>query len=318
MHRIWIDQHVLDSVLPMLEGVVELVGPDAPIEELATCDAALDPGVPWNASRYDRAPRLRIVSRIGVGYDNIDVEAATERGIMVSNTPHGPTLSTAEHAVGLIFAAAKTIVYADRDMRAGRWQTHFKTLKGMELRGRVLGLVGAGRIGCMVAQIMQAVGMQVIACDPILTPERAAQLGVQKIEPLEELLGQSDVISLHAPAIPSNRHLINAKSLAAVKPGAILINTARGALVDEVALVAALRSRHLAAAGLDVFEQEPINSDNPLLQLDNVVLTDHIASHTWAGHHRLYEMAVNHVLQALRGERPDGLLNDVSVDRTTT
>jgi len=318
MHRMWIDQHVLASVLPMLEGVVELVGPGAPIEELATCDAALDPGVLWNASRYDRAPRLRIVSRIGVGYDNIDVDAATERGIMVSNTPHGPTLSTAEHAVSLIFAAAKTIAYADRDIRAGRWQTHFKTLKGMELRGRVLGLVGAGRIGCMVAQIMQAVGMQVVACDPLLTSERAAQLGLRKVEPLEELLGQSDVISLHAPAIPSTRHLINAKSLAAVKPGAILINTARGALVDEVALVAALRSGHLAAAGLDVFEQEPIKGDNPLLQLDNVVLTDHIASHTWAGHHRLYEMAVHHALQALRGERPDGLLNDVAVDRTSS
>jgi D-3-phosphoglycerate dehydrogenase len=295
----------------MLDGVAQLIGPDAPIEELATCDAALDPGAPWNAARMDCAPRLRVISRIGVGYDNIDVKAATERGIIVCYTPHGPTLSTAEHAVALIFAAAKTVAFADRDMRAGRWHSDFFRLKGMELKDRVLGLVGLGRIASQVALIMRAVGMHVIAVDPLLTTERAIQLGIRKVDRLEELLAEADIVSLHAPSTPETRHMINAARLSVMKKGAILINTARGALVDELALADALRSGHLASAGLDVFEREPVALDNPLLNLANVVLTDHIASHTWAGHHRLYEMAVRHALQALRGEKPDCQLNDV-------
>ncbi len=311
MYRVWIDENPLDSVRPMLEQVAQLVGPGASLEELATCDAALDPGAAWTAARMDRAPRLKVISRIGVGYDNIDVRAATERGIMVCYTPHGPTLSTAEHAVALIFAAAKTVAFADRDMRAGRWHSQFITLKGMELRDRVLGLVGFGRIGGHVAQIMQAVGMHVAAYDPMLTPERASQMGIRRMDSLEDLLAESDVVSLHAPSTPETRHLMNAARLQVMKQGSILINTARGALVDERALADALRSGHLAAAGLDVFEQEPIETDNPLLKLENVVLTDHIGSHTWTGHHRLYEMAVHHLLQALRGERPDCMLNDV-------
>lgn len=311
MYRIWIDENPLDSVRPMLEKVAQLVGPGASLEELATCDGALDPGAAWTAARMDRAPRLKVISRIGVGYDNIDVRAATERGIMVCYTPYGPTLSTAEHAVALIFAAAKTVAFADRDMRAGRWHTQFITLKGMELRDRVLGLVGLGRIASHVAQIMQAVGMHVLAFDPMLTPERSVQLGIRRLDRLEDLLAESDVVSLHAPSTPETRHLINAERLKAMKPGSILINTARGALVDEPALVEALRSGHLAAAGLDVFEREPVEADNPLLKLENVVLTDHIASHTWTGHHRLYEMAIHHLLQALGGERPDCMLNDV-------
>lgn len=313
MYRIWVDEPPLDSIRPMLDGVAEWIGPGAPIEQLATCDAALDPGAPWTAARIDQAPRLRVISRIGVGYDNIDVQAATQRGIVVCYTPHGPTLSTAEHAVALIFAVAKTVAYADREIRRGRWHTHFFTLKGMELRDRVLGLVGLGRIGGHVAQIMQAVGMRVIALDPMLTAEKSLQLGLQKVDSLSELLARSDVVSLHAPATAETRHLINASRLQAMKPGAILINTARGSLVDEHALADALRSGHLAGAGLDVFEREPISSENPLIHLENVVLTDHIASHTWAGHHRLYEMAIHHALQALRGEKPDCMLNEVAV-----
>lgn len=313
MYRIWIDETPLESIRPMLTGVAELIGPDAPVERLATCDAALDPGAPWTAARMDRAPRLRVISRIGVGYDNIDVRAATERGIIVCYTPHGPTLSTAEHAVALIFAVAKTVAYADREVRVGRWHTHFFTLKGMELRDRTLGLIGLGRIGGHVAQIMQAVGMRVMACDPMLTSEKAMQLGLSKVDSLDELLSQSDVVSLHAPATAETRHLINASRLMTMKPGAILINTARGSLVDEQALADALRSGHLAGAGLDVFDREPIERDSPLLHLENIVLTDHIASHTWAGHHRLYEMAIHHVLQALRGEEPDCVLNEVTV-----
>lgn len=316
MFRLWVDENVLESVLPMLEGVAEIIGPGAPITELASCDAALDPGVPWRKERLDLAPGLKILSRIGVGYDNIDVREASRRGIVVCNTPHGPTISTAEHTVALIFAAAKTVAYADRDIRARRWHTHVTTLKGMELQGRTLGIVGAGRIGGHVARIMQAVGMTVLAFDPALSNERAAELGIRLVSTLAELLGQSDVVCLHAPSNESTKNLINSTTLGQMKAGSILINTARGALVDETALYEALRSGHLVAAGLDVFQQEPISPQNRLLDLENVVFTDHIASHTWAGHHRLYEMAVRHVLQAMRGETPDSVLNPEVMHRS--
>lgn len=311
MYRIWVDEQPLDSVLPIFSGLAELVGPGADLSDLASCDGALDPGVKWDAVRMDRSDRLRVISRIGVGYDNIDVGAATLRGIQVCYTPQGPTISTAEHAVALIFAAAKTVAYADRDVRAGRWHRAFRTVKGMELRGRVLGLVGAGRIGIEVARVMRAVGMRVLVYDPALTAERADAEGIERAGSLETLLSAADVVSLHAPATSETRHLINAARLAWMKPGSILVNTARGSLVDEGALAEALQSGHLSAAGLDVFEREPVDVRNPLLELENVVLTDHIASHTWAGHHRLYEMAARQVLQVLRGEQPDHPLNSV-------
>lgn len=311
MYRIWVDELPLESVRPLVDGIAEFVGPDAPIELLASCQAALDPGVQWTGERMDMAPELKVISRIGVGYDNIDVHAATKRGIQVCYTPHGPTVSTAEHAVALIFAAAKTVTFAERDLRAGRWHSQFHSLKGMELRDRVLGLVGLGRIGAEVARIMCAVGMRVMAFDPLLTEDRAAQLQIERVGSLQELLAAADVVSLHAPATAETRHLINSETLQQMQAGSILVNTARGALVDESALAEALRGGHLSAAGLDVFEREPINADNPLLALKNVVLTDHIASHTWAGHHRLYEMALRHALQVLRGEQPDCRLNEV-------
>jgi phosphoglycerate dehydrogenase-like enzyme len=153
--------------------------------------------------------------------------------------------------------------------------------------------------------------MHIIAFDPVLDLQQASDLGIQKVDSLEEILENADIVSLHAPSTPATRHLINESTLSKMKPGSILINTARGSLVDETALASALKSGHLASAGLDVFEKEPIAADNPLLTLENIVLTDHIASHTWEGHHRLYQMAVNHALQALRGERPDCLLNNV-------
>jgi len=314
MYRIWIDEPLLDTVLPMFDGVAEIVGPRAPATELATCDAALVPGVRWDAARMDTAPRLRVLSRIGVGYDNIDVAAATERRIMVCYTPQAPTISTAEHAIALMFAVAKSVCIGDRDVRAGRWHAQFWTHKGMELDGRTLGLIGAGRIGARVATMARAIGMRVIVFDPFLDAVRAEALGVECVADLEALLRAADVVSLHAPSTPRTYRMIDAVRLSQMKRHALLINTARGALVDEDALVAALRSGHLGGAGLDVFEHEPIASDHPLLQLDNVVLTDHIASHTWAGHHRLYETAVRQALQALRGEIPEGLLNP-TVDR---
>lgn len=166
MYRIWLDEQPLESVLGMFEGVAELVGPGAEIGELVTCDGALDPGARWTSERMDGAGRLRVISRIGVGVDNIDIPAATARGIVVCNTPAAPSQSTAEHAAALIFATAKNLVNADHRTRGGQWHANFRTSKGLELSTQVLGLVGAGRIGGLVARMMQAVGMRVLAFDP--------------------------------------------------------------------------------------------------------------------------------------------------------
>lgn len=309
LNRIWVDEPPLDSIFPLLEMKAVVVGPGAAIEELSTCVAALDPGVPWTAARMDRAPQLRVISRIGVGIDNIDIPAATSRGILVCNTPQAPSQSTAEHAVGLIFATAKSLVQADKRTRSGQWHSNFRSHKGLELNSKVLGLVGAGRIGGTVAQIMNAVGMRVLVFDPGLSFAKATELKVELVADLRSLLEQSDIVSLHAPATPATRLLMNAERFAMMKRGAILINTARGALVDESALVAALTSGQLSAAGLDVFEREPVSPENPLLKLENVVLTDHVASHTWAGHHRLYETAVRNALDVLAGLPTAAVLN---------
>jgi D-3-phosphoglycerate dehydrogenase len=309
MFKIWLEELLLDSVQTLFDGAAELIGPRAPIERLGECDAVLVSGGKWDGPRMDLAPKLRVVSRIGVGYENIDVDAATERNIMVCYTPLAPSVSTAEHAIGLMFAVAKQIVYADRDMRAGNWHREFWTVKGMELRDRTLGLVGVGRIGANVATVARAIGMQVVCYDPYLSEKRATEIGVTPAADLESLLRQSDVVSLHAPSTPETYKLMNAERFAQLKSGSILINTARGALVDEAALIAALESGQLSGAGLDVFEVEPIPTNHPLLKFENVVVTDHIASHTWAGHHRLYETAARQALQALRGEMPDNVLN---------
>jgi len=303
MFRIWIDEPLLDTVLPLFDGVAEIVGPRASAEELATCDAALVPGVRWDAARMDAAPRLRVLSRIGVGYDNIDVAAATARGIMVCYTPQAPTISTAEHAVALMFAVAKTICVGDRDVRAGRWHAQFWTLKGMELDGRTLGLVGAERIGERVAAMALPIGMRVLVFDPYLDAARAAALGVERADSLDALLAESDVVSLHAPSTPQTHHMIDAARLAQMKRGALLINTARGALIDESALVAALRSGHLGGAALDVFAQEPLDAAQGALfdGVPNLLLTPHIAGVTDESNVRVSRVTLEAVLRHLSG-----------------
>ena len=312
MFRIWIDEPFLDSAQPLIEGVAELVGPGASMADLATCDAALVPGSRiWDAALMDQAPRMKVISRLGVGYDNMQVPEATARKIVACYAPEAPTVSTAEHALSLMMTVTKKIREADIAVRANRWKefANDANSKGMELEGRTFGLVGMGRIGSRVARVAAALGMRVVVFDPYITTERAAEMNLELALSLESLLSQSDVVSLHVPVTPETRGLMNAERFAQMKPGAVLINTARGALVDEAALVNALKSGHLAGAGIDVYQQEPIPADHPLKQFENVVLTGHIASHTLAGHHRLYEHAIVQALQVLQGERPRFLLN---------
>ncbi len=224
-----------------------------------------------------RANRLRVIGRAGVGVDNIDVPAATERGIAVLNAPSGNTISAAELTFALILAMARRISAADRSMKAGGWDR--KRFNGSELYGKTLGLVGAGRIGSEVARRARAFGMRVVAYDPYLTEDRARELDVQRVT-IDTLLERADVVTVHVPLTDATRGLIGAAQLARLKPGATIVNTARGGIVEEAALIAALQEGRLAAAALDVFSKEPLPADHPLRSLDNVVLTPHLGAST--------------------------------------
>jgi D-3-phosphoglycerate dehydrogenase len=225
----------------------------------------------------DAAVRLRVVGRAGIGVDNIDVGAATRRGIAVMNTPGGNNVTTAEHAISMLLALARAIPQATASMKAGRWEKSKFT--GSEVCGKVLGVVGMGNIGRLVAERAQGLKMKVIAFDPFITEENAQRLGVDLVT-LDALLQRADFVSLHTPLLPETRHLIDAAALAKMKPGARLINCARGGIVDEAALVTALREKRLAGAALDVFEQEPPPTDHPLLGLDSVICTPHLGAAT--------------------------------------
>lgn len=221
--------------------------------------------------------RLRVIGRAGVGVDNIDVVAATERGIAVLNAPSGNTISAAELTLALLLAVARSIPGADRSMKAGEWER--KRFNGSELNGKTLGLVGAGRIGGEVARRARAFGMKVISFDPYLTEDRARELEIER-STLDELLDRADVVTLHVPLTDATRSLIGEVQLARMKPGAILVNASRGGVVDEDALVQALRAGKLRGAGLDVYSEEPLPADHPLRTLDNLVLTPHLGAST--------------------------------------
>ena len=222
------------------------------------------------------ASRLKVIGRAGIGVDNIDIPAATARGIVVMNTPFGNSITTAEHAIALLFAAARQIGAADASTQAGRWEKN--RFMGTELYAKVLGLIGCGNIGALVAERVLGLKMKVIAYDPFLTAERAVTLGVQKVE-LDELLARADAITLHTPLTDRTRNILSAEALGKTKKGVIIVNAARGGLVDEVALRAALETGHVAAAGFDVFSAEPAK-ENALFGAPNFVATPHLGAST--------------------------------------
>lgn len=253
--------------------------------------------------------RLRVISTVAVGYDNIDVAAATARGIAVGHTPGVLTEATADLTWALLLAAARRVTEAERYLRAGRWQTWSPgLLLGQEVHGATLGIIGLGRIGQAVARRARGFEMRVRYHSATRKPELEGELGVEWRE-LDALLAESDFVSLHVPLTEKTRHLLGARELALMKRTAILINTARGPVVDQEALVAALREGRLTAAGLDVFQVEPLPSDDPLLSLENVVLLPHLGSATVATRRRMAMMAAENLLAGLRGERPPYLVN---------
>jgi D-3-phosphoglycerate dehydrogenase len=223
-----------------------------------------------------KAARLKVIGRAGIGVDNVDIPAATAKGVIVMNTPFGNSITTAEHAIALMFAVARQIPEADVSTQAGKWEKN--RFMGVEITGKVLGLIGCGNIGSIVATRGVGLKMRVIAYDPYLSEERAMELGVEKVE-LDELLRRADFITLHTPLTEKTRNILSAEALARTKKGVRIINCARGGLVDEAALAEALKSGHVAGAAFDVFAEEPA-TQNPLFGLPNVVATPHLGAST--------------------------------------
>ena len=228
------------------------------------------------AKILEQASALKVIGRAGIGVDNVDIPAATARGVIVMNTPFGNSITTAEHAIAMMFALAREIPAADASTQAGKWEKN--RFMGVEITGKKLGIIGCGNIGAIVADRAQGLHMRVIAFDPFLSPERALDLGVEKVE-LPELLARADIITLHTPLTEKTRNILSAEALARTKKGVRIVNCARGGLVDEVALRAALDSGHVAGAAFDVFSTEPA-TENPLFGHPHVVCTPHLGAAT--------------------------------------
>jgi len=277
--------------------------PDALARRLATADGLLCLLTDRvDAALLARAPRLRAISSVSVGLDHIDLAAATARAIPVGHTPGVLTETTADLAFALLLAASRRVVEADRFVRAGEWRVwEPDLLLGRDVHGATLGIVGLGAIGRAVARRARGFGMRVLAWSRTRRPLGDLE-GVVAWSALPELLAAADFVSVHVPLAPETRGLLDARALAAMKPGAILVNTARGGIVDEAALAEALREGRLAGAGLDVFEREPLERESPLLGLPNVVLAPHIGSASVATRARMAELAAENLMAALDGK----------------
>lgn len=263
-------------------------------------------GVKITAEVFDAAPNLLAIARAGVGVDNVDLEAATEHGVIVMNTPGGNTISTAEHTFGLMLALARHLPQGDASLRAGRWDR--KNFTGIELKGKTLGVVGFGRVGQAIAKRALAFEMRVIAYDPFLDDSIFAANSVERVD-IQALYEQSDFITLHSPLTDDTRGMLNVDAIAMMKDGVRIINAARGALINDEDLAAALKSGKVAGAAVDVYAEEPPASDHPLIGLPNVIHTPHLAASTSDAQVTVAVEAAELVANALLNKQFDNVVN---------
>lgn len=309
---------ITDNLSPVAVEMLEAAGHTADIQTGKSLEElrALAPGAQgWlvrsgtqlTADLIEAAPDLRVIGRAGVGVDNVDLEAATRRGILVLNAPDGNTLSTAEHTCAMLLALARRIPQAHASLQAGKWDR--KQFTGAELEGKTLAVVGVGKIGRAVAERMQAFGMQVIGFDPVLAPEAAERLGIELVD-LEAVYARADVITVHTPLNDATRGLLNRDTLARCKDGVRIVNCARGGIVDEQALLEALESGKVAGAALDVFSEEPPGPAlEPLLRHPNVVVTPHIAASTDEAQEKVAVQVTEALTEALAGRAVSSAVN---------
>jgi D-3-phosphoglycerate dehydrogenase len=306
LQRVLVTEPLSDSGLEILRQDLDVeVRPELAESGLADAIGSFDGLIVRSQTKVtaevlDRADRLKVIGRAGIGLDNVDVGAATRRGILVVNAPQTNIVSAAEHTIALLLAQARNIPQAHAALKAGTWdRTRFQ---GIELSGKTLGVVGLGRVGTMVAQRAAAFGMRLVAYDPYVSRERARSLGVELMPNLEALLVQADFVTIHLPRTPETKGLIGERELSLMKDGARIVNTARGGIVDERALVNALRDGKLGGAALDVFDQEPVPPAHPLLVFDDVVVTPHLGASTLEAQDKTGASIAEMVRLALRGE----------------
>jgi len=280
-------------------------GGPALIERLQGCEAAINVRAysKFTDEVFAALPELKFLTVMGTGTDNIDLVAAKQRGVVVSNTPTAPTISVAEHTVALMLALTKNLVPMHNALKGGEW----KHIPGIELRGKTFGLLGLGLIPAEIVPVVRALGMRVVGWSLTHDPARAARLGVELLEK-DDVIRQSDVLSLMLRASEKTRHIVGAPELAMMKPSAYLVNTGRGALVDEAALYETLKAKKIAGAAIDVFQTEPLPADSPLLTLDNVVVTPHVAWVTDQGTARMAAHPVENIVAFLEG-KPQFVVN---------
>jgi len=309
--------------LPNLEDDVKILSSYAEVKispstseevlcrEIVDVDLLLVVYVKVNSRIIDSAPKLKGIVRFGIGIDNIDVQIATSRKVLVVNIPDYAIDTVAEHAFALLISLARKITVADRVMRTkkwGNWTSPSKLYLGIDLKGKTLGIVGMGRIGRSLARKAEAFGMNLLAFDPYLEQEQLDDIKV-KLTGLEILLKESDFVSIHAPHTPETRGLIGENQLRIMKKTAYIINTSRGPLIDEKALMKALKKKWICGAGLDVYEKEPPALNNQLLKLENVILTPHIAWYTEEASKRLEKLAIQRTVELLQGKIPKTVVN---------
>jgi len=276
-------------------------------EATADADGVLNRAAPVTAEAIARMERCRAIARYGIGVDNVDVEAATRKGIVVANVPQYCVEEVSDHALALALSAWRKVVSHDKAVRKGAWDISYRD-PVYRLRGRTLGLLGLGAIARRLAEKVAGFDLRIIAYDPYVKEAEAEKLGV-KLVGLDALFSESDILSLHAPATPETRHVVNARRLARMKQTAVLVNTSRGPLIDEAALVEALQAKQIAAAALDVYEEEPPDRTGPLFELDNAVLTDHAAWYSQDSLAELQRRCAAAVCAVLTGQAPESCVN---------
>jgi len=312
--RVLVKEPIAEAGIRFLEERFDVdTNGDGPLEDrIGDYDAiVIRSATKLTAEILARADRLKVIGRAGVGVDNVDVEAATRRGIVVANAPDSTVVSAAEHAVGLLVALARHIPQAHASLKQGRWER--AAYAGIELEGKTLGVLGFGRIGQQVARRAVGLGMRVVAHDPFVTRDRYRELGVESAESADDVLAAADFLTLHLPLSDETRGALGAEAFAKMRPGTRLVNAARGELVDEDALVEALRSGHLGGAALDVFSTEPYTG--PLLEFDNVVVTPHLAASTEEAQDRAGVIVAEQVAAALEGGLVTNAVNIPSIGR---
>jgi D-3-phosphoglycerate dehydrogenase len=321
MQRVFISDKLESSGLDLFKGAgLELdnrpgLKGDALREALQAADGmVVRSGTQVTADLLENPGKLRAIVRAGVGVDNIDVAAATRKGIVVMNTPGGNTISTAEHTVAMMMTLARHIPFAVGSLQGGKWERG--KFVGVQLAGKTLGIVGLGRIGREVARRAVGLDMKVVGYDPFLAPDRAAQLGIESVPELDQLLPRCDFLTVHTPGGAENMNLIDARRLGLMKPGARVLNCARGGIINEEALAEGLESGHIAGAAIDVFVQEPPAADHPLTKLPNVVVTPHLGASTLEAQDAVAQEAAQLLIGFLQRGVVQFAVNMAAVDRT--